>query len=432
MAILNLMFHFEAIEASELRNPSTFSPLENNRLLVPEAITSYNKESILNDHLSRISENFKISNELRDRVSFWFDIYTKYSATEEVIHHVEYPWIVYRVVDLKPILEGSGNRWTKYHKAKKFSKNQVQEVRDTLKKLSKRSSFNKLTPKEKEIYDILNAIPGNRKTVIKQALSSVRTQVGQKDYIEAGLASSALYIKEIEKVFTKKNLPLELTRLPFVESSFNVNARSKVGASGIWQVMPYIGKKFLIINDSIDERNSPIKAAHTAAFILKQNMQILKSWPLALTAYNHGTGSLLKGIKATKSRDLNVLIKKYHAKSFGFASQNFYASFLAILHAEKYQEKVFPKVNKESAMSFRELKLTRAIKVKRLVSLTGMSLAEFKNYNLDIRDIAFTKNHTLPRGYVVHIPEGNVETFLTKNKNQKLVVLLNQELSKNL
>src|SRR5690606_23277163 len=118
------------------RTPASFSPSENNRFVVPEFMETYNKESILNDNLNRISDEFSISPVMRDRVSFWFDIYTKYSATEEVVHHAEYPWVVYKVIDLRPILDGKGGRWTKYHRAKKFSRAEAQEVRSTLKKLS--------------------------------------------------------------------------------------------------------------------------------------------------------------------------------------------------------------------------------------------------------------------------------------------------------
>lgn len=405
------------MDVSPLRSPNTFAPSTNNQIVELKNQT-FDKNLILNDYENKLSEEFKIPEELRERVAFWFDIYTKYSAQEEVIHHADYPWVVFRVVDLRPILEADGNRWVKHHQAVKFSKTQRQEVRNILTRLSKKKSFTKLKPEEQEIYEQLLKIPGkNRHRIIRQALASMRTQVGQKNFIEKGIESSSLYLPELEKVFTEKKLPLELTRLPFVESSFNVDAVSKVGASGVWQVMPYIGKRLdLVMNNAIDERNSPVKAAESAAFILKQNKQILKNWPLALTAYNHGAGSLTKAVKATGSRDLKYLIKNYNAKSFGFASQNFYTSFLAVLHAEKYKGLIYDNVSAQTPILFRELKLTKSMKLKKVIELTGLTADEFKKYNLDIKKDAYKKNMLIPKGYVVHIPHAAVGNILGKKQ----------------
>lgn len=413
------------------RSPNTFAPSTNNKIIELKN-QNFDKNLVLNDYENKISDEFKVPAELRERVSFWFDIYTKYSAQEEVIHHADYPWIVFRVVDLRPILEADGNRWVKHHKAVKFSKTQRQEVRNILTQLSKKKSFTKLSPAEQEIYEELLKIPGkNRQKIIRHALNSIRTQVGQKDFIEKGIDASSLYLPELEKVFADKKLPLELTRLPFVESSFNVNAVSKVGASGVWQVMPYIGKKLdLVMNNAIDERNSPVKAAESAAFILKQNRQILKNWPLALTAYNHGAGSLNTAVKKTGSRDLKFLIRNYNSKSFGFASQNFFTSFLAILHAEKYKHLIYDTITPQSPITFRELKLTKSMKLKKVIELTGMDAEEFKKYNLDIKKDAYKKNMLIPKGYVVHIPHAVVSNIL--NKKQTFAKLLEEAPTKSL
>lgn len=411
---------FASVSQDE-RNPSSFAPQKLNMISQPRIMMD--KSKILSDYQNKISEEFKIQDSFLPRVSFWFDIYTKYSAQEEVIHHAEYPWIVFRVVDLRPILNSEGNRWTNYHKSEKFSKTQYNEIKNTLKSLSKKSNFKNLKGLEKEVFDKLEAVPGKRKRVIQEALANLRTQVGQRDYIENGLAQSSLYIEKLEEIFKTNNLPLELTRLPFVESSFNTEAVSKVGASGIWQVMPYIGKKLLVMNNHIDERNSPVKSARAAAYILKENKMILKSWPLALTAYNHGSGSILKAIKKTSSRELEIIINKYHAKSFGFASQNFYASFLAILHAEKYKNDSFRYVEPLQSVEYSEVKLTKKIKIKQFLSLAGISQEEFQRLNLDVKDSAFKNNAYLPKGYVVHVSRDAAESVVAKNG--KIALLIN-------
>lgn len=389
--------------------------------MLKEESKFFDKDKILSNDEQRVSNEFEISPDFKDRVSFWFDIYTKYSSQENVIHHSLYPWIVYRVVDLRPILNEPGNKWAKYHRAERYAKKQTTEIRDILRRLLKRKSFSRLNDPELEIFDLIRQIPGFKlslaKKFLSEALRNVRTQVGQKDFIQNGLESSALYLPELERVFADKGLPLELTRLPFVESSFNVRAVSKVGASGVWQMMPYIGKKFLIMNNAVDERNSPIKSAVAAAYLLKQNKQILKNWPLALTAYNHGAGSLSKAAKKYHSFDLQVLIKKFKSSSFGFASQNFYASFLAILYAEKYKDKIFDdSLVQAPSLQFVQVKLSKPTRIKELLSLSGMTADEFQKYNLDIRKYTFKQNLKLPRGYVLHVPQKAAADLLTKSK----------------
>jgi membrane-bound lytic murein transglycosylase D len=400
---------------------ATFAPQATNYILPTENPKVFEREKILNDTDNRIAPEFKITPEFKDRVSFWFDIYTKYGAQEKVVHHSMYPWIVYRVIDLRPILSEEGNKWVKYNRSIKYAKTQIQDVRNILYRLSRMKRFDKLDTEEQEIFDQVKKVPGfeqakSRKFVL-EALRNLRTQVGQKDFIETGLQSSTLYMSEMERVFSDKELPLELTRLPFVESSFNVDAVSKVGASGIWQVMPYIGRKFLIMDGAVDERNSPVKAAVVAAYILKQNKQILKNWPLALTAYNHGAGSLANAAKKYHTYDLAVLLKKFKAGSFGFASQNFYSSFLAVMHAEKYKEQIFSNFDKiEPTLKFVKVKLTKSTKVYKILEMTGLDPEEFKRYNLDIRKNTFRRNLVLPKGYVLHIPEKAASELLTKNQ----------------
>ena len=88
----------------------------------------------------------------------------------------------------------------------------------------------------------------------------LRSQLGQKDRFLEGYIASGRYLPTMEKIFAAEGLPWELTRLPFVESSFNLAARSKVGASGIWQFMRSTGRLYLKIRGELDERNDPIRA----------------------------------------------------------------------------------------------------------------------------------------------------------------------------
>jgi len=363
------------------------------------------KDSILSDQEGRIADEFKVTDKLKPRVAFWFDIYSKYGSTEHVIHHVNYPWVIYNVVDVKPILESKGNRWALYHKAQRYVQNEKKKIRRVLLSLSKKRSYKRLSPVEKKYYELLAVVPGRRRTVFRQAASHLRAQLGQKDFIIKGLQSSNKYLPHIEDVFSKMDLPLEVTRLPLVESSFNEAAFSKVGASGVWQIMPSIGKKFLTLNSAVDERNSPIKATTAAAQLLRQNYRILKSWPLALTAYNHGPGGLLRATKKVGTKDISVIIEKYHSRSFGFASSNFYTSFLAALHVEKYQKEIFGELTKHEPLEIAQVTLTSSIKINDLVKALNIPAENLRALNLDIKRNTWKRNRRLPRGYKVIVPQ---------------------------
>jgi membrane-bound lytic murein transglycosylase D len=209
----------------------------------------------------------------------------------------------------------------------------------------------------------------------------------------------------MEKIFRAKKLPIELTRLPFVESSFNQEATSKVGAGGIWQFMGNTGRKFLIVDDKIDERRSPFKATEAAAMLLRENHMILgRSWPLALTAWNHGPGGVRKACAAAGSKDLGTVISRYRSKSFDFASSNFYSEFLGALYAERYNDLIFGDLERESDLNPMVVRVQRSVKVNDVIKSSGLSKAEFLLLNPDLVQ-AQASNVRLPIGFRIHLPE---------------------------
>jgi membrane-bound lytic murein transglycosylase D len=243
------------------------------------------------------------------------------------------------------------------------------------------------------------------------AAESVRDQLGQRDFFINGLRNSARYLPYMEEEFRRRNLPVELTRLPFVESSFNEKAESRVGASGIWQIMPQTGRAYLIVNDAIDERNAPLKATRVAAYIFKTYNHVLKSWPLTVTSYNHGIGNIQIAIRRAQSRDLPTIIDRYHDGDFKFASSNFYTCFLAALHAEKYQEIVFPTVAKSGLQEREVVQISRRLRVDQVLRMAGIDRDQLVEYNLDLQHAILHKSF-LPRGYELHLPPGARERLL--------------------
>lgn len=382
----------------------------------------YFRNEILNDYESRISEEFTIPQGLRDRVGFWFDIYTQYDSNKRIIHHATYPWVVYKVIDVSPIInsESPKARWMRNLKAEKFVDQELSLIKAALKNITKNSQINKNDAYQVAVAQALEPLTGGSlKEKSQIALDNLRVQTGQKNFFRDGLQTSPLYLNGMEEIFRSFKLPVELTRIPFVESSFNRHAVSKVGASGIWQFMDYTGKSFLTVNDQIDERNSPFKASIAAAKLLKENHTILKrSWPLAITAWNHGPTGLRKAMRLINSDDLTTIIQNYQSRSFDFASSNFYCEFLAALYAEKYHEQIFFNLEYEKSLDLHKVKLARSVSAKELLRRSGLTKENFVLFNPDLKK-ALEKNAAVPTGFIFMVDSSTrltLKNLITKDK----------------
>ena len=383
-----------------------------------ERLERVNHEDILGDPMNRVNDEFNIPVGMEERVKFWFDIYTKHARSTHVFHHVLYPWVVYEVLDFSEAIKtGKGPEWLRIDRSNKYAKKRGGEIRAALKRLAANPARKK-NDLEKHLVEVLKQVSGNRKKVYREAAAQMRSQLGQREFFISGLRRSSRYLPYMEEVFFQAGLPLDLTRMPFVESSFNEKAESKVGASGIWQVMPATGRAYGLVSEAIDERNSPLKATAMAARLLHSYRHALGSWPLAITAYNHGIGNIEKAIRGAKSRELPTIIKNYHRGDFKFASSNFYACFLAALYAERYSEVAFPSVAREPALPYERFVMTQSgVRLKHLIEQGGLNSAKVLEQNLDINR-KFARQIALPRNFVLHLPPGSSEYLPQRLRRQ--------------
>jgi hypothetical protein len=158
--------------------------------------------------------------------------------------------------------------------------------------------------------------------------SKIRIITGIKSKFKDGLTRDAKYRPSVEAQIKKIGLPIEISALPHVESGYNPRARSKVGAVGLWQIMPATARYL-----GFDPRHllSPSYNTRVGLAVLMDAYAKLGSWPLAITAYNHGVNGVARAIKETGSTDVCTILSKYNGPRFGVSSRNFYASFLAVL-----------------------------------------------------------------------------------------------------
>jgi membrane-bound lytic murein transglycosylase D len=126
------------------------------------------------------------------------------------------------------------------------------------------------------------------------------------------------YFQTMEKVFEQHELPLQLKYLAIVESELQSNARSKVGARGLWQLMPVTAKELgLRISDKTDERTHIYRSTVAAAKYLRTLYAQFGDWLLVLAAYNSGPGTVYKAIKKAGNKNFWSLQSFLPAESRG-------------------------------------------------------------------------------------------------------------------
>lgn len=288
-------------------------------------------------------ESFTIPDNLKPQVEFWLKIYSQLPQDQGLIHDTDDLTKIYLEVDFSDINQrGDINKFRKEYLRQKRVEQLKNQIINSLARLDRKEA--QLTEQELQIKSWFKADTDPKK--YKKAQERVRFQLGQKDKVIQGIYFSGRYLETFEEIFKQEGLPIELARLPFVESSYNIMARSRVGASGLWQLMPSVLNKKESAYKSVDVRNYPVRAAKIAARVLKANYRMLKAWPLAVTGYNHGPTGVSKLSVRCKSKDIYDLAQSERCggKRLGFASRNFYPSFLAVLAIEKAASQYYGQV----------------------------------------------------------------------------------------
>lgn len=364
---------------------------------------------------------FAVPSGMQERVNFWLDIYTKYSTDQGVLHDSLYIHIVYSPVDLTDIMQ---NMTLTSHQKERERKKRVdgmkKEIRERLERISKLQSSEGLEGEDLRYWQMFEKVEGGAKKFHEASEKGrLRFQLGQKDRIVQGIYQSGRYIDQMEQIFREEGLPLELTRLPFVESSFNLRARSKVGASGIWQFMRFTAKPYMKMSAAVDERNDPLKATRSAAKKLRTNYMMLESWPLAVTGYNHGPSGVARMVKKMQTNNLVEMLDVRKGR-FGFASANFYASFLAALEAERNAKTYYPgKLFRMPELKGQEIILQRSLPVTKLIEWFDGDLENAKRFNPHLLDRAWKGHVHLQAKNFIRVPMEKVSVVQDGMKNLK-------------
>ncbi len=329
---------------------------------------------------------------LEDNVAFWKKIYTEVSLTEGLLHDREYPLIIYGKIQVGK-RSGSSRR--------NFIRSEKRKVESSLQDLAQLPS-EQWDAESKRIASLFEQHAPSG--ALSGAADRIRFQQGQKERFFQGLQRSGAYLDTIRAILSAYHVPLRLIYLPHVESSFNPYAYSKVGAAGLWQFMRSTGKMYLNIDYLVDERRDPILSTVAAAKLLSHNYRHLKSWPLAITAYNHGLNGMKRAVRATGSRDIGVIVQKHSSRSFRFASKNFYSCFLAASDIAMKAEEYFPNIKYAPRLRYNDLTVSHYMRPDVIANALGIGEDVLMELNPAVRPVVFHQKKLIPRGTRIHIP----------------------------
>ena len=188
----------------------------------------------------------------------------------------------------------------------------------------------------------------------------------RKTSFERLMAISEYYFPMFEEHLAKYNVPLEIKYLAIVESALNPRAKSRVGATGLWQFMYPTGKQFnLEVNSYVDERYDPLKATEAACQYLSSLYTIFGDWSLVLASYNAGPGNVSKAIRRSGGSQNYWNIRRNLPKE----TANYVPAFLATMYIYEYK-KEHGLQPKKAPMTYFE---TDTIAVKKRISFQQVS-----------------------------------------------------------
>ena len=219
------------------------------------------------------------------------------------------------------------------------------------------------------------------------------------------LALSEYYMPIFEETFRRYDLPLELKYVAIIESAMNPRAESRVGAKGIWQFMYRTGLSYgLKIDSYIDERMDPFASADAAARYFKDAYRIFGDWPLAISAYNCGSGNVNKAIKrADGKRDFWSIYEYLPRETRGYVPAMVGAMY-AMNYASEYGLRPDPKALPVYVDTFR---INRNLHFAQISEVLGIPIDDIRDLNPQ-----YHKDIVPGEGNVLRLPFNYTSQFL--------------------
>ncbi|MBW2500542.1 MAG: LysM peptidoglycan-binding domain-containing protein, partial [Deltaproteobacteria bacterium] len=340
---------------------------------------------------------------LEPDVAFWKRIYSEVGNDGGLLHDTHDLSIVYEVVKLP---SGLSHRDRERHteKLKKRYRAILLELAS-----GKRSG---LSAEARRVLALFG--PNASNATLRRSADRLRFQLGQADKFRGGVIRSGAYKPHIHAVLRDMNLPKEIAHLPHVESSFTPSVYSRIGAAGLWQFTRSTGRRFMRVDHVVDERLDPYRASIAAARLLEQNRRVTGSWPLAITAYNHGAAGMRRAARKLGTKDIVRIVRDYRSRTFGFASRNFYVEFLAADEVASNAEHYFGRLVRDEPIVFETMELPFYARAGDLARAVGVDVATLKEANPALRSSVWKHAKYVPKGYELRVPRAALARPLSR------------------
>lgn len=311
------------------------------------------------DPENRLDPELKVPAALRERVVFWLNIYHRYPSQVRVIHDRDRLDIVYGVLDFSSLFQRVRPLWKAEAEAEKLERAFVQDLGRQIQELAELSTPG--AAGRMPLRQYLSNHGVSTPELIRGRAQTLRVQRGQRDVFLLALSRSQQWLPDMEAEFAAKGLPRGLTRIPFVESSFHLEAESRTRAIGLWQFMPATARELIHPRDR-KQWADPHLQTRAAARLLRSYRMQLPDWGFTVTAYNSGVGRMKKlSSRHRVWKFESLLAHPKGSNGLGFAGKNFFAELLAANLAEAYQHRWLPGATRAGAIgvAFDELSQAR-------------------------------------------------------------------------
>uniref|UniRef100_I2Q488 LysM repeat-containing protein n=1 Tax=Desulfovibrio sp. U5L TaxID=596152 RepID=I2Q488_9BACT len=309
----------------------------------------------------------------------------------------------------------SGCAGNKYDKNSDMKANLEPEVWDTSQILKDLKRGRPLTEQEKKALASRGAIQFDLDVKDNEEVQMFLQyfSMDKRGSMDKWLQRAEPHLPYVRAVLASYNLPPDLIVLPFIESGYSTMAYSPVGAGGMWQFMPYTGRRFgLTVDWWVDERRDPYKSTVAAAKYLTKLYQMFGDWNLALAAYNAGEGKISRVMAASGQCDFFDIAKD--PKLLKEETRHYVPKFLAVLKIFQNLDTLgFHKINWQAGPNLKEVGAPGGTDLAALAQACGLSWEQFREYNPGFRRQVSPPDTTVN----VYVPVAKEQTALAYLNN---------------
>ena len=375
-------------------------------MLLPQKAAA---DHLLGSHGLKCDKIFPCPDELKPRVLFWIDVFTQHGDDTIILHDSENPQRVYKVIKTT-VRCSRRNEARSIKNAKASVRKQLLQIAD------KRAQGVTQFSGEKQHLAVL--VKNEKPAEIRNAAKRIRCQGGVADQFLRALERHGTYGPMVVTTLKKAGLPTDIQYLPFVESSYRPTAYSRVGAAGMWQIMPRTARSLgLKISSTVDERLDPeLASAAASRYFLDSRKRLgdtarnIKSakkyslYPFVITSYNYGASGMVRAMDKVGPDYMDVL-NKYKARGFQIAVKNFYSSFLAARHVAQNADEYYPNHKVAQPLAVDVVTIKTPASIERLMSVFSVSEDTLKKYNTSLMRLVWTGRRFVPKGFKLKLPK---------------------------